>query len=167
MLTADLDKKNHRKMSAPYTRLQENNFHHGMRSPYASYPGVYTQAVRPVVSNISVIGVQYNGPPCRDYLGLAIFVLVFFPPIGLFAILKSRQVRDRALVGDIIGSQRASGTTRRLCYVGLAIGFFLWIAFLTAAMIIFSQTEKMAFGETSHPIPETRHFNFTLITGPR
>ncbi|XP_071490508.1 proline-rich transmembrane protein 1-like [Diadema antillarum] len=150
-------------MSAPYTRLQDNNFQHGMqRSPYATYPGVYTQAVRPVVSNISVIGVQYNGPPCRDYLGLSVFLLVFFPPIGLFAILKSRQVRDRASVGDIIGAQRASGTARRLCYVGLAVGFFLWLAFLTTAMIIFSQTTNLTFADPP-PAQQIYYETFTAM----
>ena len=53
---------------------------------------VFYYQVRPVVSNISVIGVQYSGPASRDYLGLAVFLLLFFPPIGLFALLKSRQV---------------------------------------------------------------------------
>ncbi|XP_070574439.1 proline-rich transmembrane protein 1-like [Ptychodera flava] len=71
-----------------------------------------------------VVGVAVQQPRAPDdYMGLAIFTtLCCFWPVGIFAILKARDVHKRTWQGDTSGASEASRAARRLSFIALAIG---------------------------------------------
>ncbi|XP_038052857.1 proline-rich transmembrane protein 1-like [Patiria miniata] len=103
---------------------------------YASPPSVTAvQAVPPQPQTI--ISTSHVMP--QDYFGLALFVtLCCCLPLGILGLIRSNDVRNRFLVGDIAGAEQASRQAKTYSYVGLGIGISLTVVSIVALIIDFS-----------------------------
>ncbi|XP_038053615.1 proline-rich transmembrane protein 1-like [Patiria miniata] len=92
----------------------------------ASPPSVTAvQAVPPQPQTI--ISTSHVMP--QDYFGLALFVtLCCCLPLGIVGLIRSNDVRNRFLAGDIAGAEQASREAKIYSYVGLRIGIILIVS---------------------------------------
>ncbi|XP_070559123.1 proline-rich transmembrane protein 1-like [Ptychodera flava] len=86
-----------------------------------------------------------------DHMGLAIFATICcFWPVGIFAILKARDVHKRAYEGDMMGSEQASRSARMLSLVSLGVG--IGIIVLSIIIVIVSMvTAANAVNNSYYP----------------
>ncbi|XP_070561566.1 proline-rich transmembrane protein 1-like isoform X2 [Ptychodera flava] len=108
-------------------------------SPPPAYP--YGSSTTMVTVQQPVVGVAVQQPRAPDdYMGLAIFTtLCCFWPVGIFAILKARDVHKRTWQGDTAGAMDASRSARRLSFIALAIGILgiiISIVFMVVSLVI-------------------------------
>ena len=73
--------------------------------------------------------------PVRRRLGLAVTGAVLFPPIGLYGLYQSLQVRPRQRRGDIPGAVAASKSVRTWATVAAGVGVAVALLFLAFTLI--------------------------------
>jgi len=74
-----------------------------------------------------------------NFMSLSLFTcLCCFWPLGIFAILKSREVDDAIRRGDLDAAKEASHTARRLSYYGIGVGIVLMITYTIIHVIFIS-----------------------------
>ncbi|XP_046856840.1 cysteine-rich and transmembrane domain-containing protein 1-like [Xenia sp. Carnegie-2017] len=67
-------------------------------------------------------------PIVHDYLGLSIFAcFCCFCPLGVVAIFKSIESRDRYTAGDYAGATNSARTALTLAKISIALGIILYI----------------------------------------
>ncbi|XP_022086921.1 uncharacterized protein LOC110977264 [Acanthaster planci] len=78
--------------------------------------------------------------PCPpDNMILAIIVTVFFCLIlGIFAIMKSLDVKKLWAVGDVTGARRAAQASKRLSVLGLVIGVLAEVTIVILVVVAFA-----------------------------
>ncbi|XP_072182423.1 transmembrane protein 233-like [Diadema setosum] len=80
-------------------------------------------------------------PMPNDHLLLAIMVTIFCClPLGIVALIKSIQVKDKYKEGDIAGSVEASKSTKRWSIAGVIIGIIMLVVCIV--MLIFFIIEQ-------------------------
>ncbi|XP_077994712.1 proline-rich transmembrane protein 1-like [Glandiceps talaboti] len=63
----------------------------------------------------------------RDYLGFSLFTAIFcFWPVGLVAVIKSRNVHRDVWRGDMSASHHSSLWAKRLSIISLVLGLICW-----------------------------------------
>ncbi|XP_070567227.1 proline-rich transmembrane protein 1-like isoform X2 [Ptychodera flava] len=120
------------------------------RTPYMdddrtplTYPDTSNSTTVAVLQPVTGSIMQQRIP--NDYMGLAIFALVCcFKPLGIFAVLKSRDVHKRVWEGDMEGSREASRWARLLSLISLAIGIVIIICATTIATVYVIKNISMA-----------------------
>ncbi|XP_022096361.1 uncharacterized protein LOC110982338 [Acanthaster planci] len=94
----------------------------------------------------------------KDYQMLALFVTLFCClPLGIMGLIKSSEVRRRAVIGDSFGAHQASYRAKSLLYAGLGVGLLLWMCSLTAFVVIAVQV----FSENKLP---DKSFKYHFVT---
>ncbi|XP_070561576.1 proline-rich transmembrane protein 1-like [Ptychodera flava] len=106
-------------VSPTTTQSQPNDL---AMSPPPAYP--FDSSTTMVTLQQPVVGVAVQQPQAPDdYMGFAIFTtLCCFWPVGIFAILKARDVHKKTWQGDTSGALQSSRTARRLSIIALVVG---------------------------------------------
>ncbi|XP_077994140.1 proline-rich transmembrane protein 1-like [Glandiceps talaboti] len=100
----------------------------GLPPPYV-FPDTEVSMPPPILGPRSIV--HHSDLP-RDYLGFALCTAVFcFWPVGLFAVIKSRNVRHCIWRGDIAAAHHASLWAKRLTIITLVVGLILWGIYIT------------------------------------
>ncbi|XP_030848864.1 proline-rich transmembrane protein 1-like [Strongylocentrotus purpuratus] len=74
----------------------------------------------------NVTFIQADTTP-QDYFTFSLFVMLCCClPLGIFAIVKSGDVKTRAAMGDLSGARLASTEAKRYAWIGCIIGIIMW-----------------------------------------
>lgn len=76
--------------------------------------------------------------PVNNNLVWGIVGLLFFWPVGIFALIKSLKVNSLAQAGDIAGAQAASESAKKLGLTSLIVGLVLCVCGVIANVVLFS-----------------------------
>ncbi|XP_077994830.1 uncharacterized protein LOC144448453 [Glandiceps talaboti] len=100
-----------------------------------NYPQHFTSNTTVIAPNTpSIVRIQHVPD---DSIGLAIFTtLCCFWPVGIFAILRARDVHKLAYQGDMVGSQAAARSARQLSFIALGIGIGLIVLSILIPVIL-------------------------------
>lgn len=81
-------------------------------------------------------GPQGGAPEVKNFLAFSIISTVLFWPVGLFAIIKSTQVKSNLTVGNYQGAVESSKSAKTLALIATIIGGISWL--ISIAIIVFS-----------------------------
>ncbi|XP_077994165.1 proline-rich transmembrane protein 1-like [Glandiceps talaboti] len=80
--------------------------------------------------------VRVAEPIPNDYMGLAIFVTICcFWPLGIFAILKARDVHKRAWQGNMEAARQSSSSARFFSLIGLGLGICAYVILVIVVIV--------------------------------
>ncbi|XP_070567368.1 synapse differentiation-inducing gene protein 1-like [Ptychodera flava] len=110
-------------------------------------------------SNHSIV--RFTEPVPEDHMALAIFVTICcFWPLGIFAILKARDVHKKTWQRNMEGARQSSHSARQLSLIALGLGISIYV--IIVIVIAVAVTERMRVGEDSGEISDfDNKFTFT------
>ncbi|XP_068738097.1 proline rich transmembrane protein 1B-like [Montipora capricornis] len=113
--------------------------HPGYQAPVSAQPG-YQYGSAPITTQHNTVTVVQQGGPGvilapqvapPDYSGLSWFACFFCCcPIGICAILKSKETRDAILRGDMVAAHQLSMETRKLANTAIVLGVISIVVFM-------------------------------------
>lgn len=108
-------------------------------------------------------GVPNGAPEVKNFLAFSIISTVLFWPVGLFAIIKSTQVKSNLNVGNYQGAVESSKSAKTLALIATIIGGLSFLA--SIAIIIFSfVVTGLAVGSAVSTIEEYSSSNSSSVT---
>ncbi|XP_070566891.1 proline-rich transmembrane protein 1-like [Ptychodera flava] len=101
----------------------------GMPPPYVAIPDSVV-TTQPTLLGVPRMLVNPRDVP-KDYLGFALFTTICcFWPVGLFAVLKARNVHRAVWQGDMYTAKRSSLWAKRLSIIALILGLVCLAVFI-------------------------------------
>lgn len=116
-----------------------NNYNQPNNQQYQNYNQNYNQNANNTNLNNQYGNYQQNGnniKPVPNYLVQSILVTLFCClPLGIVAIITSKQVDDKLRVGDYAGAVEASNKAKNYCMISLVIGIIVSIIYFIIGFI--------------------------------
>ncbi|XP_041465739.1 proline-rich transmembrane protein 1-like [Lytechinus variegatus] len=138
-------------MTAEYKKLGKGqDLESGMGSPFLDDPNESCN----MAPQAQVMGQARFGQQPNDHLLFAILTTVFCCiPCGIVAIVKSVDVRNKWLVGDVVGATQSARAAKRYSVCSLVFGvlFFCSYVGIMGAFAIYSIKAMKEMGELGQP----------------
>lgn len=154
-------------MTAQYNKLENgHDLESGKASPFLDDPDTVQTFNK--VPQAQTIGQARYGQQPDDHLLFAILAALFCCiPCGIAAIVKSVDVRNKWLVGDVVGATQSSRAAKRYSVCSLACGvlFFLTYFGLLVAFFMYTMSamqEINQLGQPGNTVPQLQNQQQTL-----
>ncbi|XP_054755940.2 proline rich transmembrane protein 1B-like [Lytechinus pictus] len=140
-------------MTAQYKKLEKGqDLESGIGSPFLDNPTADVSFN--MAPQAQVMGHARYGQQPDDHLLFAILTTLFCCiPCGIVAIVKSVDVRNKWLVGDIVGATQSSRAAKRYSVCSLVFGVLFFCAYvgIVGAFAIYSIKVMREMGELGQP----------------